>query len=698
MEEEKKRVRIQKVTQKILIIFVVSMIILSIISKVANSIMVPTVMVEKVSRGGIVYDIEGSGELLAKEESKIDVYAGLDVVKVPVKCGEQIQEGDILVQYDPDSIEHEIAKQYQNLLNAQQDYLSKKTAYEDTLAKTELTEAQKVAKEAKEELDKAEFDLSKAQTRYNEKMNQLASRLKEDQQKDYEQVTEDKEKASEAYEECKKEYDKLVAKAEEELQKVSTAQAEAVRDAQRQYDSAALAYEEYTKDFNRVNNAFLTFTTVFKKENSDPDKKLQDLLLREYFGESTFEMIQFNSFNDFQLYDQTMPVYNKIVAKIFEFESAVNSRSNITNEEGIAQADQKVNTAYDKLYQLVVKPFEVDKVVANEKQLSVTVAKEKLDKLNDENSIVIKNATDTYNETVKKLDKQLEEAEEAYLKAKKAYDKVMSKVYSDSDSEENLLTTLENAKDKRDAAQKALETAEAALTKEEKISMNNNSLLSLSEHTLNSAMLEISKIEEEIKQLEDLKANQGILYATCNGTVTETSVNNYSTTTGAEKIIVASDECYFRGKITKDMMEYVEKGDEIDLKLTGIKTPVSMEVTKVYLDAQNNEIAYIEADLSEAGYTVGTTGRFRYEKSGETSQNCISMTALREQEGEYYVLVPREENSILGDIVRACSVNVKVIEKDSKTAIIEGAISNGDLVITGSSKIIKGGDIVRMNE
>ncbi len=697
-KDERKRKKIQKVTQKVLIVFIVTMVVLTLISKVANSITIPTATVEKVSNGRIVYEIEGQGELIANDSQRIEVLDGLQVNKVLVKNGKQIVVGDALVEYDINSIDNAIAAQYEQLLTAQQNYQLREMEYEDTLVKTELTQAQKIASQAQEDLDKAEKDLVKAQNRYDEKLGKLTSQLEENQRKDYETALENMDNASADYEEAKVQYEKKVAKAEEELQETASNQQTAIRDAQREYESAKLAYNEYCKDYNRVNQAFLAYVDGVFKEGIDSDQKLQRALLVEFFGQANYDMIYYNNISDFNVYDQVVPQYNKIVAEIFEYQMAVTARRNTNVKEMIDQADQKIEGTRRKLYELVVKPFEVDPVMSHEKQLRVTVTKENLDELNADNEKVIKDAKDTYDETIAQLDKELAKIKKNYEDAKEAYDEIIKKVYDNSDGEENLFIALENAIDKRDIAQRTLDTAKAALTKEEIVSMNSNSLLTLSKQSLDTSLHEISAIEDNIIKLQDLKEQEGIQTALIDGTITELTISNYAITTSEDRIVVASNDCYFYGTFLKDNMEHVELGDEIELKLSSNKDKLVMVVTNVYIDPMDNSIAHLEAELPTGNYIVGTPGTFLYEKSGERSENCVNITAIRQQGSEYYVLVPKEENSILGNIITASPVFVKIIDKDSKIAIIEGAISKGDTVITGSSKIIMPEDVIRIDD
>jgi hypothetical protein len=52
----------------------------------------------------------------------------------------------------------------------------------------------------------------------------------------------------------------------------------------------------------------------------------------------------------------------------------------------------------------------------------------------------------------------------------------------------------------------------------------------------------------------------------------------------------------------------------------------------------------------------------------------------------------------LGDVVKAYRVNVELVKKDSRIAVVEGGISNSQDVIVSSSKMIMAGSVIRIED
>ena len=693
MGEHKKRVGLRRV----LIIFFCVIALLTILSKVANSIIVPRVTVDEVSKGAITHDISGQGVLVAAKESNMDVPSNIKVESIKVKTGQKVSVGDPLVVFDLESVEEAIATSYEELLEEERAYQEKKTSYENLLNKTEWTKAQKAAKKAQEKLEEAKANYEVAQKKYDEKMVKLTSELEETQLEDYEKVTEEKKEAEQYYKKCQEDYEKMTKEAEEVLQEAVTNQGNLFKDTQRELESATLAYSEFMKDFNRVNGAFNAYVTCIDNKDLDSDNSLRNQMICEVLGQSRYDMFISSQIPDLSAYEEALSIYNDIVVAALEYQNAVTSVNQAGTEQLREDAQRKVEAAKKKLYSLVVKPFEVDKVTAHEKELAVTVKQEALDVLSANNEKNLRKAETAYNDTIKEAKETLDKAKKAYDKSVSEYNKVMEKVYEDSDQEENLLSELNHAKDQFDLAQDTWEEANEALTEEERESISSNDLLSLSEYTLEAAKQEINQKTGIIEQLEQLKQQVGILSSEVEGTVSHITLENYKVTNQGDRIIIASNDCYFEGSFPKELFPYVEVGDQILLNLQGHKDPIEIIVDRVYVNPESATAGF-DATMKQGDYILGAIGSFIYSKTEMKSDHCVPITALRQDSIGYYVLVPKESSSILGHVIKASRVDVTVIKKDAKRAVIDSFLTNGDSVITGSNKMIQDGDTIRLGQ
>ena len=96
-ENEKKA---KKTGVKLLILFFMAMFFLTIISRVADSLIIPVVTVGKAGKETLEYKIEGTGKLVSDEDTYIKVPAGVKIEKVRVKPGQSVIMGETLATYD----------------------------------------------------------------------------------------------------------------------------------------------------------------------------------------------------------------------------------------------------------------------------------------------------------------------------------------------------------------------------------------------------------------------------------------------------------------------------------------------------------------------------------------------------------------------------------------------------------------------
>jgi hypothetical protein len=234
------------------------------------------------------------------------------------------------------------------------------------------------------------------------------------------------------------------------------------------------------------------------------------------------------------------------------------------------------------------------------------------------------------------------------------------------------------------------------LSKEEKEALSSDTILDTSECILQARKNELERLTKVIEKLEALKEQAGVLYADFEGTVADFNLTKYAVTTGEERILVASKECYVMCKFPCELEGYIQEGDIITCEIIGETTPAEAEISEIYLDESGLE-GCLEAELMDKGrYTIGAGVAFRYTEFDITCDNCINVMALHKDMDGYYVLIPQETSSILGNEMKAYRVNVELEKKDSKTAIIKGSISNGDNVIISSNKVITNGSTIRL--
>lgn len=90
----------KKVTGKLLVIFVVMMVLLTFFSNTINNFTLPRVTLESPSRGALIKEISGKGTVEAKSVYEEYIDAGYEVLEVNVKEGDYVKKGQPILSLD----------------------------------------------------------------------------------------------------------------------------------------------------------------------------------------------------------------------------------------------------------------------------------------------------------------------------------------------------------------------------------------------------------------------------------------------------------------------------------------------------------------------------------------------------------------------------------------------------------------------
>lgn len=193
--KSKENKTLQQKALKILGYFLVLMFILTILSRFADSLLIPIVKTETLKGMTITHEVEANGNIIQNREEGIDVIENLKVSHVNVYPGSEIKEGDTLFEIDLtdlksqiQQVENEISEKEKNLSRATEDYnlaVSRQDkiisdaldAYKE--AENLVNKYNNASEEEKQSLDKEaiEYDYNLKKTAYNQAVNDKSSNL-----------------------------------------------------------------------------------------------------------------------------------------------------------------------------------------------------------------------------------------------------------------------------------------------------------------------------------------------------------------------------------------------------------------------------------------------------------------------------------------------------------------------------------------
>lgn len=211
--------------------------------------------------------------------------------------------------------------------------------------------------------------------------------------------------------------------------------------------------------------------------------------------------------------------------------------------------------------------------------------------------------------------------------------------------------------------------------------------------------------EEQEKKVEKIQAMidaGGNVRAPIDSVVTklEVSVGNPAPEGMCALLADTTTGSQFVAQVPADQEKYLERGGEVTLKPGGDQKDITgLTIDSIQANAENPDLLDVTVRLPADTLEIGAAAVLETTMQSKTYPVCVPLSALHEENGSYYLLIPQENQSILGSELTAARLNVEILEKnDSYAALTEFSILPDQKFITESSKSLEAGDRVRLKE
>ena len=211
--------------------------------------------------------------------------------------------------------------------------------------------------------------------------------------------------------------------------------------------------------------------------------------------------------------------------------------------------------------------------------------------------------------------------------------------------------------------------------------------------------LELAALQDDLSRFQEIKDAEGQIKAKQGGVVTDIYISLGGRTSDTAVILLADDSvpCQFKAVISQEQKKYVGLNDTISLKLDGSR---EKELSVDYL-AESSSVpgSYeIYIDLPEGMGVPGLSGTMSRSEQGEKYSCCVTPESVHRESIRSYVYVVKERDGILGKEYYAEQVNVRIQDENDNWVAVEGALDGDSLIIASSTKEVKNGDVVRLEE
>lgn len=746
--------RLQKKAGKCLAIFIVAMMVLTVVSRISASLTVPLVSTQKARKDSLNYKIKGDGKIDSANAIYLEMLSNLQIEEVYVKKGQSVVKGDPIFRYSLEQLSELIEKATDEYEASKRAYekaiLTASVETEDT----DGSEEQKAVTRAKEDYRRAQEDYNEAKVVYKEKLKEIKDKLSDTQREEYDKAGEEYDTAKESYDDTKAKYTKQLAEANEayatagetsnkEIQKVK----DELADAQSELDDVCfkkttlIKYmntleqhaknQKYAEMYTDLENIYNTYFgkneyTEIKSKISEAQDAVDDAENNLKVVKAKWKLTMEEEDRELAKIDPSDPSYesalNKYKLQQLEGENAIREAS-----EAVDRAKKQVSsvspkyteisdaaiayfnflaanpsgsdvTLYKHYYTAILDSSVVDESAYKAKNKAVEKAKAAVEETTKEQAKLVAKAQTAVNDVTAEKKKEEKKAKDLLAKKAKAVDDLLDKVYEDKDGIRAARESLEAKEDVVETANRAVEDAEDKLSDFEKSNLINNENEQINAKI---AELDLEQLEDEMEEKAEIleKLNrvlkvEGEVLADIDGMITSLDIEPMTTISGSEKVAITPSNSVFIGSFEKEYMEYVQMGDKISCQLTGYKKAVEGEIIDIAYNSEGDRYN-VTVKLPDEEFAPGITGQFTIEKSSEKYDNCIPLTALRNDNSGDYILVMRETSTILGKEFKAYRVNVIVDKKDFQTAVINDVLGYDEEIIIGSNRNVMEGDRVR---
>ncbi len=206
--------------------------------------------------------------------------------------------------------------------------------------------------------------------------------------------------------------------------------------------------------------------------------------------------------------------------------------------------------------------------------------------------------------------------------------------------------------------------------------------------------------EDEVATLKALDELGGEVTSPTDGLVVSVPVSAGETTSDETSIRIADQSSGYKFTVSleKASAKYLSTGDEIMLDIGNDTTVSGLTIDSIEVSAEDSNTYNLTVFIPAKVTGLGSFATMSIEKTTKKYDCCVPLSALHSDGEEYYVYVLTESDTVLGTQMTVTKAEVEILDKNSETAAIEGAVGWGQDIVLTSSKTLRSGDRVRQED
>lgn len=184
------------------------------------------------------------------------------------------------------------------------------------------------------------------------------------------------------------------------------------------------------------------------------------------------------------------------------------------------------------------------------------------------------------------------------------------------------------------------------------------------------------------------------------GLVVSVPVSAGETTAEETSIRIADQSAGYRfsTSLDKSTAKYLSTGDEIALDIGNDTTVSGLTIDSIEASAEDSSTYNLTVFIPAKVTGPGSFATMSIEKTTKKYDCCVPLNALHSDGNDYFVYVLTESDTVLGTQTTVEQAQVEILDKNSDSAAIEGGVGWGQEIVLTSTKSLRAGDRVRVEE
>ena len=258
-------------------------------------------------------------------------------------------------------------------------------------------------------------------------------------------------------------------------------------------------------------------------------------------------------------------------------------------------------------------------------------------------------------------------------------------------SEQELLDALAKAKEAYEQAQSELGSTSRAYGQ----ALETASLPDAGSNSAEIGQITYAQMKAQLQKLEALRDAGGEVLAPADGVVTACYVRTGQLTAETTAYLLADSGqgWKFTADVTREQSKYIGTGDKVTLRLES--SGREYKDLPVMAFAAKDMGGTLTVSLPAADIPLGAGMELTFTRRSQAYTCCVPLTALHmDAQNRAYVLTLETVNTVLGQQTRAAKVMVTVLDKNEKTAALEGLLTDKQIIVS-SDRTVDSGSRVR---